>query len=200
MGYLREVSIGVNLQYIMWGDFMSRFYHIDRLNSLRVGQEINLMKFKDISCNNPSINAALQSQFDMFMKEGVSRHGDHYFATNPFFYDTSYDIELIFEYERKLNFPELPSRFQSLFAVDRENIFPMLYRLGALHKSVRIYEVECNNYFKADMNLLYKGSNLINTFYAKRYWSGENLSAPLYEYLLKLPVKVIRRVAREELL
>lgn len=179
---------------------MSRFYHIDRLNSLRAGQEIKLMKFKDISCDNPSLDIALQWQFDMFMREGVSKHGDHYFATNPIFDDTSYDIELIFEYERRLNFPELPSRFQSLFAVDRENIFPMLYRLRALHKSVRIYEVECSNYFKADMNLLYKGSNLVNTFCANRYWSGENLSDPLYEYLLKLPVKVIRRVPMKELL
>ena len=50
------------------------------------------------------------------------------------------------------------------------------------------------------MTLLRKGSNLVSIALAELYWSGDSINNPLYEYLLKPPIKIIREVSLDEIL
>lgn len=82
-------------------------YHIDRFGKLEVGKELRLTKFNDIK--------PIQAQriVDKRFPEGLSRHGDQYFAA-PIDGSSSFSnhmYEMIFEYERLLNFSKMPSRF-----------------------------------------------------------------------------------------
>ena len=44
------------------------------------------------------------------------------------------------------------------------------------------------------MNLLTKGSNLVNTIRADMYWKGDIEDHSICEYLLKPPVRIIKDV------
>lgn len=181
---------------------MATFYHIDRTNQLKENTIINLNMFKDVKSedNNDYTSSILQNTLDEMFPLGVSNHGEQYFVSGSLFNDTNADIELIFELIRKCSFPTQNSRFQSFFAIDELTVIPMLQRLQANPEFVSIWEVDCDNYSKHDMNLLSKSSNLVNVSLANLYWNGETLGNPLYEYLLKPPVKIIRRVSLSEFL
>lgn len=179
---------------------MAKFYHIDRLNRLNVGDEIKLAKYNDISGPDKNTTLILQGQVNFMFPDGVSSHGEQYYISGSLFNDTSYDIELIFELYRRIYYPDKISRFQAFFCVEKENILKMLNRLRANINEVTIYEIECEEYEKFDMNLLNKGSNLVNTVYAQLYWSGDNIGNPLYEVLAKPPIKIIRTVTLNEII
>lgn len=55
---------------------MAMFYHIDRLNRLNEGDEIKLIKYKDLKGENQMITTLLQNQVDKMFEDGVTSHGD----------------------------------------------------------------------------------------------------------------------------
>lgn len=173
-----------------------RFYHIDRTCSLNEEDTINLIKYIDINSTDgdKSNTLLLQNKVDEMFPDGVSKHGEQYYISSSLFNDTNCDIELIFELVRRYKYPDKLSRFESFFAVDKENIPIMLNQLRCNSNNVKIFEVECEEYSKHDMKLLNKGGNLVNTVFADLYWEGKTLGCPTYEYLLKPPVKIIREI------
>lgn len=179
---------------------MAMFYHIDRLNRLNEGDEIKLIKYKDLKGENQMITTLLQNQVDKMFEDGVTSHGDQYFISSSIFNDTSIDIELIFELYRRIYFPENISRFQSFYCVEKESLIAMLQRLRVNMENVIIFEIESDTFEKHDMNLLLKGSNLVNTIYADLYWKGESIQNPLYEILVKPPLKIGKRVSIDSIL
>lgn len=163
------------------------FYLVDRRNSLSEGLIMDLVKYNDIT---PSI---LQNHLNEMFPNGVTNHGNQYFAgSNSDPKLTEPQLEVLAEYIRRAHFSDLPSRFQSIFAVDRIELakeFANIYGQG------KIWEVEAKEYFKADMALLLQQpSTLGNSYQLNEYWKGSSSDTPFWEYLLKPPVKVIREI------
>lgn len=173
---------------------MALFYHIDRRGTLALDSVIDLTRYNDIE---PEI---LQQHVDMLFPDGVSQHGETYLlkgqtpanGINPV-------IELLFEYVRQSGYPNIQSRFQSLFAfgsVGDAREFRERYGGG----QGIIYRVECNESraFKADMNILtLNNSLLVLSYRAHCYWQGlpdPSGVPPVWEYLLRPPVRVVSRL------
>jgi len=147
---------------------MPVFYTLDRQGTLSSGITINLIRYQDI---NP---AELQLHVDNMFPDGVSSFGERYFLKNssdPRLTEPA--IELIFEYVRRANFPERPSRFQSVFVFELLNqVIEFRNKFGSGQGI--IWEVKSEKYFKADMNILTLGSSiLVCSFFADKYWAGE---------------------------
>ena len=166
---------------------MKRFFHVDRNGGLQEGQEINFVKFYEIKPDE------LQDHFNVLYPEGFSNWGINFllnYANN-----TDSLTEILFDYVRRSCFKERPSRFQSVFAFDNiEQAKDFRYRFN--NSIGNIWEIEANNFFKADMNLLdLKSFKLMQLdYHAHLYWKGETIGNPYWEYLLVPPVKVIRKV------
>lgn len=175
-------------------------YHIDRDNKLQEGQTITHVK-------------NIQSSFmeDKMFPDGISFHGVHYLdekhqntgGNRPSYYIMEYELELI----RKSYFPNLPSRFQSLFAV--ENLEEIKKWDGIFSANCTIWEIEFDdsNYAKFDSNLLIPALNVnadnvsfspnTSFYYGYHYWNGSVTENPRIELLIKSPIKVIKRVQLE---
>ncbi|WP_047980755.1 DUF2441 domain-containing protein [Ornithinibacillus contaminans] len=173
---------------------MKTFFHLDRAGSLKIGETISL---DPVSINSELLGP--KYHINELFREGVSKHGLQYINQT----DTADCLsEWFFEYVRKCNFNDKPSRFQSFFA------FSSLEDINRLKKKLKynggtIYLIECNDYFQADMNLVgYQQSPLLLSWLANIYWSGntcEELNTkfglePLWEYLLVGNIKVIDKV------
>ncbi len=178
---------------------MAIFYHIDRCKKLKVDDEINLIKYNDIKGNTDKITLLLQNQVDFMFPEGVSSHGNYYYISNSLLNDTDCSIELVFELYRRTYHSNKISRFQSFFCVEKENILNMIRRLNANPNEVNIFEIECDEYEKHDMNLLHKNSNLVNTVFCDLYWKGLSMENSLYEILVKPPIKIGRAIKLDEI-
>lgn len=167
---------------------MTKFYTVDRRLSLKEGQIITLKKYNDISPN------ILQTHADNIFPDGVSIHGEFYWLkSRPI--KVNEILELVFEYVRQSQFMERPSRFQSLFAnktIEQSKSFKMSF----CNSIGDIWELECENYFRADMKLLtIPNSLLLLSYFAHQYWQGYSKdSEPNWECLLSPPIKVIRRI------
>lgn len=177
-----------------------KLYHIDRSGTLKTGNTIDLMKFNDIIWDVKERETILQDIVDDMYPEGVTRHGERYFLMKPVVNDTSFDVEMLFELVRLDKYKVKQSRFQSFFAVDKDYFGAMFDKLQPDLNTAKIFEVEADEVSKHDMNLLSKSSNLASVAFARLYWEGKSLDNPLYEYLLKPPVKIIKEVTIEELL
>ena len=135
---------------------MEQFFHLDRAGSLEIGETISL---EPVSINS-EFSGPIHHVNELF-KEGVSKHGLQYINQR----DTPECLsEWFFEYVRKGNFNDKPSRFQSFFAV------ASLVDIKRLQKKLNysggtVYLIECENYFQADMNLIgYQPSPVIHSF------------------------------------
>lgn len=95
-------------------------------------------------------------------------------------------IEGIFEQVRINEFPECPSRMQSMFGwcnlSDAEDF-------NSVHDNKHsIYEVHSEKAFIADQKLLYLGGSIMGAFeFARKYWSGERTHNPKLEAVVPLP-------------
>ncbi|MGF1878095.1 DUF2441 domain-containing protein [Photobacterium frigidiphilum] len=171
---------------------MKIFYAVDREGRLNKGEELSLDKHEDIS---PDF---LQSHVDGMFPDGMSVHGEKYFLSNDSKGNiASPAIELLFEYVRKSDFPEVNSRFQSFFACETLDD-ARLFRNKFGDSSSRIFEIHSSNpSVKVNMNLLSNGSStLVCSYFAQEYWMGhagpdEN---PFWEVLLSLPILVSTQV------
>ncbi len=138
----------------------------------------------------------LQGHVDAMFPKGVSRHGDHYFLQNSSRAAVaSPAIELLFEYVRRANFPERPSRFQSWFGVqslDEARAFRVRFCSG----QGPIWRVTANQFFRANMNLLTsQQTTLVYSWFAHTYWRGDVGPVPAFwELLLVPPIKVLELI------
>ncbi|MDD1685596.1 DUF2441 domain-containing protein [Methanoregula sp.] len=103
-------------------------------------------------------------------------------------------IELTFELIRRMEFPQLPSRFQSIFGWSTLNEAKAFRETHGNGES-DIYSVKCEECIKVDMNLLLMGGSPIGSIIlARKYWSGEAGNNPRWEILMKPPVYIIHKV------
>ncbi len=170
---------------------MEKLYTVDRLGTLTQNQVCKLVKHDDISPKFLNFHAA-----DMF-PEGVSRHGDSYFlGSKQKTLIASPALELTFEYVRRSIYPDRPSRFQCMFAVDNLESARLFMEKHPDYDS-SIWEVDAEVVFRANMNMLYAGDSILVTSYrANMYWAGDPGpdGFPFWEYLLKCPVIIGKRV------
>jgi len=165
---------------------MGFYYTVDSKNFLKSGLMIEIKKYDDVR------PIELQEHVDKLFPDGFTNFGERYFLCDAIMHKKiENQLELVFEYVRRSNFPTAPSRFQSVFGFDTTEsarVFIEKYRKG----KGSIWKVEADKLFKADMNLLHSGSLLRVSYQAHTYWSGnpEN-STPFWEFLLSPPVKVI---------
>ena len=100
--------------------------------------------------------------------------------------------EIIFEEVRERDFPERPSRFQSMFAfmtlAEAED-----YRLKSGGPKWPIWLVESEDFFVGDMGLYNSADPSRYHEVAGLYWSGERSEKKAEEVLLRLPVRIMEK-------
>ncbi|MBO7744152.1 hypothetical protein I8J29_08105 [Paenibacillus sp. MWE-103] len=141
-------------------------FHLDRTGSIREHAEIGLLKAHGLA--EPAMAETLRAHYP----HGLSYHGRAYFTENPL--HGQFGIEAIFEYERRLHFPALPSRFESFFAAAtlEELMFQWFPRLVPPYENGHVWEIE----------------------FEHAYWSGERSDAPMMEIIVKPPLTATRKV------
>lgn len=173
-------------------------YHLDRSNYLKENSTLNLIN-----------NYQLENTFIKF-ENAFSRHGIKYLSQNFLNTDDygSYLWEFALEYIRLLNYPSLPSRFQSIFAcrnLEEINYWKTLFEEQGF-SNVKTFKISSNDEdcFVGDANWfnskgLYENiqtSNFENVswatylYYSNKYWSGEFTHNPHVEVLVKLPCTI----------
>ncbi len=167
-----------------------KLYHIDRTSHLKEGTKIELIKdfYTDITENE-------------YFKDGLSSHGIRYYLYDCV--NKDYEIDAIFEYERRINYKDKLSRYQALFAFDPESVVEFIKKYNLEDNFYKIYEMETNNFEKHNMNLVRGWSHCMISKYAKLYWSdGEDIAKdrkPIYEYLVHLPITLGKEVSLKEI-
>ena len=118
-------------------------YHIDRRNCLSVNQTLH--------CTN---EFDLNDIFNIY-NNSLSAHGIQYLTQNMFNDIPSFIWELATEYIRILKYPNYPSRFKCLFAL--ENIEQIDTWKSIFNTSTyQIAKIECSKCYKFDANWLTK--------------------------------------------
>jgi hypothetical protein len=178
---------------------MAQFFHLDRGNLLVEGQTIELEKKYDyVKHSNPKLTETFRNHYDKLFPNGVTMHGEHYFAKPTVHKNVNSVLELVFEYVRRSDFIDKPSRAESFFALDSlGDVFRIAQKLNNINvQNCSIWEVESETFHRADMQLLDLGTNLMTSFCAHEYWSGtaRDDTEPLWEYLLVPPVKIVRKL------
>ena len=166
-------------------------YTVDRKSTLNPGDVCDLVEYNDI--DPESLATHVSSMFP----DGVSAHGETYFLhNNAHSMVVSPMLELVFEYVRRGKYPHLPSRFQSIFAVDSTAAAEQ-FKTRFCCTSAPVYRVESKRTLKADMNLLIAQTVLVTSYFGNLYWSGQQHPElePFWEYVLPCPVTVCERVA-----
>ena len=181
---------------------MRVFYTVDRSRLIKYGDTFHLNTDLQIIPNIRhvtdlySIDDAVSRTLELF-PEGVSRHGIQYMLTTPlviFQHGTRIPLpvapvepimEAIFEQVRRNEFPDRPSRMQSIFAWVTSEQATIFSKQNA---DAPIFGIETDNFFIADQSLIHLGASAIGTFeLAKRYWRGEHRATPLLEAIIPLP-------------
>lgn len=179
-------------------------YHIDRARTLRTGETIELIK---PTSGIPFIDDVMENRFP----DGLSRFGMRYYANQgAALLDengqlnsielpniNSYLIDNVFELERRISFPQMPSRMQCIFASESLEEAMDWHKQLPKNGDAPIWEIEIkhddykrldSNWLKGEVN---KMSFLAMTYYANGYWSGSPYAGGShYELLVKLPITV----------
>ncbi len=161
-------------------------YHIDRYNSLHIGQDINLFTYTS-------------NMSSRLFNNKVSKHGANYldkcYAPDLCSFLIEYEYELI----RQRFFPNCISRYQSFFAL--KNIEDIVCWSNFLSPDFKVYEIEFfhDNYQLFDTSHLKGGPDLNNNLLwapeptfdsAFHYWSGEYSQSPQPELLILPPLTI----------
>ena len=180
-----------------------KLYHIDRSGTINVGQVLELQK--NIHFENEA-NEKCLSLVMPYYDAGLSHHGIQYLLTNNLFVNEVMPLgnvmDIIFEYERLLNYTDKLSRYQSFFAFDSEGVQQFINNHHLSNSFYKIYEVKSNYVEKHNMTLISGTMHYNIAAMAKIYW--ENGDDPydrpvVNEYLLKYPIQIIREVTLEDL-
>lgn len=170
-------------------------YHIDRLDLLSPGMNIDLQK--QINGLNDKY---LQAKINQIYPEGLSQYGNlMYTAFNG---DSSVRaMENIIELERRLNYPDKLSRFQSIFALKHlSDVDSWLKEMNTQKNNLKIFEIDFDhsNFLELDSRLLISDIDYycpIN-FHTnlQLYWSEHVTNNPLLELIIKPPIKVTKLI------
>lgn len=182
-----------------------KFYHYDRRNSLNA--QVSLIEAKS------PINKYIEA--DMLIKSifsnGINRMALTYlnecaFDDNNPNNQSTFIAEYIFETVRRLEYPDLPSRFTSIYAA--KNLEELKYWIDVLQRNytydsndanIKIVETEKFVYVDSCWRdfCIYSDFHKLNLnpflfhYYARQYWSGEMSEEPKPEVLCGLPVTII---------
>lgn len=178
-------------------------YHLDRSGALKEGDLLTLFQ-TDANRSNPATR--------LYGFDHVSRWGLFCYEClkNPFEHNNleilnSLQIDLNAENIRQKFFPQLPSRFKSIFAVKDLQDFNLWSRYLHLNEHSQIFEIEydISKSVELDANFLRGGIGYfdipsIETI--QNYWSGQMSDFPLPELLVPLPVTVGKLVSRGKII
>jgi len=170
---------------------MAIFFHVDVRGEIKAGDMLTTMPVKSSSYPEDAV------ELNRMFPQGLS-----YFGATIMLHmghegsDTVIEqiLETIRREFRQKCGVDYPSRMTSLFAC-RDLQSTRQFRDRFQRKDGRIWEVECDDYFKGDMDFvcheLTEDHNL-----AVYYWQSRQKSVkPFWEYLLRPPVKVIREIS-----
>lgn len=187
---------------------MGIYYTVDRSRDLEPGSRLvcnhelsncRMFPMKE-HFDRADIEALAKAEFP----NGLSPHGKRYFLDEPLVISTSNGpapyaphipiIELVVELIRRLEFPDHPSRYESLFAWETpEDATSFRDSYCAGEGNLLRVEAECAGRY--DMNQLFLGGTTSGSWmFARRYWNGVASARPCWEVLLRLPASVIEVV------
>lgn len=171
-------------------------YRLDRRNEMSVGQTIDLLPIK---IDAPEIYTSLMQRN---YPGGLTSHGiTHYLSSisgdSGSFVNAI--VESICEHTRQLNYPDMTSRFQAIFAA--ETIDDAKKWRQTLNKEIEypLYEIEfeASNAVILDPTWLTIGDTFTlfqGAVNAEQYWQGIVSETPALELVIKPPAKVIRKM------
>lgn len=168
------------------------FYTVDRAGKLFEGMVCELVDDAHIP------NAELASHVKEMYPSGLSHHGLGYLLGT--YRDApvgDVELEMLFDLVRRLRYPEAPSRYQCIFAVESlDAAMKMAEKLKA--NTPRVFKLQSDNAFRADMRLLNSDNSPLGKYYlADLYWAGKTPAdgTPTWEWLVPCPVVIGERVA-----
>ncbi|MRT38762.1 DUF2441 domain-containing protein [Acinetobacter sp. RIT698] len=184
---------------------MEKFFTVDRSGAVSSGESFELISDFSLilkcSLDGMLTIEELVSGINQLYPDGISKHGASYLLNDPILCNQTGDsqllpvspmIEAIFEQVRRADFPHLPSRMTSMFgwqSLAEAVEFANTNHAGGFN--LFEVEVEDQSYFIGDMNLLFIGGQVINTYLlAQKYWSGQRSANPKLEVLIPLPVTI----------
>lgn len=195
------------------------FFHIDRNNSLELGDELELdwsfrLGGEEAPQAQPENKQVLQDMYP----EGLSRHGFQYASamiaednnahppgkskpiitalptsdpdlSHIFSEPNSTRYEWLFELVRLSEFKSCQSRFQSVFGWQNK---PEIEDLKPVQgQDPQLVKLSCDDYHKHDNSLLKFTSFSGGLENAKKYWKGYESPDPTWEILMEPPVEVV---------
>ena len=180
---------------------MAIFYTVDRSNNLASEMRVNLnTDYESMTIyqvENICTAVETRSRLTQLYPAGISRHGMKYLTECTVLFDNvtrtplnvapfSHMIESVFELVRQNEFPERPSRMQSIYA------WVHLSDARDFHAGIHpIYQIESDNAFIADQTYLSLGACVVGSYeMARKYWQGEQSDSPKLEAIIPLPVVV----------
>jgi hypothetical protein len=188
---------------------LPKFYTVDRAGSMNENSifELNTNYPEKRMCTVDGLynEKDVIARIEQLYPTGLSRHGVQYLITrgivifkegtrSPLHITyTQPMIEAIFELVRRSEFPTLPSRIQSMFGWLTLEDARKFNESEGNDKS--IFEVESNNAFIADQNLLFLGSSVIGAYeLARKYWSCDRSKNCKLEAVIPLPAVIGNKV------
>ncbi len=148
-----------------------KLYHIDRYGTMNKGQALKLQE--NIHFGNELKDQALNSTM-LYYGKGLSHYGIHYLLNNELSNNDamplSYVMDIIFEYERMLNYKTKLSRYQSFFAFDKIGVKEFIKNKNLSESFYKIYEVEFDYFEKHNMPLISGNAHYNIAAMAKIYW------------------------------
>jgi len=175
-----------------------KLYHLDRSGHIREGQVVD--KIKDVVVQKDFLKKYNDEVYNEFFPDGISSHGKTYFHSG--YGHKDFAIDIIYEYERRLNYPEKLSRYEAFFAFDIDGLVEFVTQKELDFEFMKIYEVEVEEYERHNMNLLRGWAHFDTIIAAKYYWEDQEDYRdvePHYEYLVKLPVTIGKEVDYSDL-
>ncbi len=180
---------------------MPDFFFVDRYGTCAAGTELPLQtphyNFGHATADKLETATEVESTLRELFPDGLSLHGQRYLLERyPYGQNVvavSPVIELVAELIRRLAYPQLPSRFQALFACETLDSARLFRSRGQPFN--RIFRVRGNSHFRADMNLLSLGPTAASSLnLVHKYWKGAASSEPFWEIILPPPVQVVEQV------
>lgn len=120
-------------------------------------------------------------------------------------------VEGIFEYIRKNEFPDVPSRTKSNYYFDNLDDFAVLYQAGWAQEpeeernKLHLYEIEMHteHLYKFDMSVFDKAYDKLHDdkdlesviIYARNYFEGKNTEKPVWEIMSDSRAKAVKDIS-----
>jgi hypothetical protein len=174
---------------------LATFYHLDRSGRLTAKMQVTLKtEYDDLDMNTEkgifNKSDAIKTVKRLHPK-GISNHGIRCFFMEKA--NTKEQLinrlgpmtENLFELVRRAEFPDKPSRMESIFcwpSLKDAEVFRAEEGRGI------IFQVSSEKAFIADQNLIKLSGTIIGSNeLARKYWSGEHSQNPMLEALIPLP-------------